>query len=265
MKILYLILGTKKSPWQDVELIQKKTWVSKAGENDIVRYVYGDGSLGFSSEDPTDFHQTKLGEIDEPLIIGEPVTVSDQSWTFRSVSGWGELTTNTVSAMKYALKELDFDFLIRTNISSYWNMAATRKMLMQFSSKNIYAGKKWTLYHDHSIEYVAGYGIIFSRDVVARVVENYKLVDPRIIDDVGLSLAISQLQVDILDLDQPIFETVSDVKNFDLSRLNRTHAFRCKSEVLNSNNEIIRNDGAIFIEIHRRLRFGWLYRLRILR
>jgi hypothetical protein len=259
MKILYLILGTKQDPWVSIESWQRKTWIKDTNKNDVVRYIYGDGSLGDSSKDPTFFHNTKLESPFDPYTYKAPVQVCKDSWVFESVSGWGELITNTISAMKYAVENIEFDFLIRTNVSSYWNPIGVRKLLRTLPSTNVYAGKKWTLYNDPTIEYVAGYGIIMSKDVVLNISKNSHFVDPRIIDDVSIALALKQLEIEILDLDQPIIENLKDLKNFGKLHLHRFHAFRCKSEVLSRTDNIIRNDYLLFQKIRRRIKFRWLY------
>ena len=253
MKILILILGTKQSPWNSIELGQQQTWIKNLPEGIEYKYIYGDGKLGFSTDNPADLHQINFLENDSPLDVYEPIGLNENSWTFPSRSGWSELLSNTVSAFRYALTYSDFRYLIRTNVSSYWNLGSTYQLLQSLPQERLYAGSKTRLWVDPSCEYVSGSGIILSRDTVELIVEGYHLIDRRIIDDVALGLFLSSKGVQITNAECLHFENIAQVEKTSLAVLKRAHTFRCKSEFQGWDGKIERKDTDIFNAIYCRL------------
>jgi hypothetical protein len=253
MKILFLILGTKKSPWDSIELGQQQTWIKDLPEDDEYKFIYGDGNLGFSTDNPADLHQIKFSENDSPLDIHDPISLSQNSWTFPSRSGWSELLSNTVSGFRYALSCSDFRYLIRTNVSSYWNSSSTHKLIQSLPKEKLYAGSKTRFWADPACEYVSGNGIILSRDTVELIVEKHQAIDGRIIDDVALGLFLDSEGVQITNAESLQFENIDQVEKASLAVLKQAHVFRCKSEIQGWNGKIERKDTDIFKAIYCRL------------
>ena len=253
MKILFLILGTKKKPWKKIASGQQKTWIRSISKSDEYKYIYGDGKLGFSTDNPADLHRVNFLEKYEPNEICLPSNSNKNSWTFPSKSGWSELLSNTVSSFHYALAHSDFQFLVRTNVSSYWNLESTHKLIQKFPQEAVYAGTKTSLWIDPSIEYVSGNSIILSRDLVELIVEKHQMIDSRVIDDVALGLFLKSEGVQITDVKHLVLESVAQVKDIGFNELFSAHTLRCKSESQGWNGRTRRNDSAIFRAIYNRL------------
>ena len=230
MKILYLVIASRKRPWNAIQKAQNRTWVQSLGADDQLFYIFGDGSLGKSSRYFKDFHSTflpKLGieqrnENIQPLVHkGERVLV------FRSKEGYDQLLTNTLSAIKFALENEHFDYIVRTNSSTFWIPANVRSVLEHNRESNLYAGAS----SEHqNIPYVAGYGIIFSRDTAQFLVKNAKAIDARIIDDVAIGKILSDENFKIEDIPIGWIPSPWKIKNWRREAILESMALRCKSE-----------------------------------
>jgi hypothetical protein len=142
MRVLYLVISSNEEPWRSIRVNgQAKTWFNKVNEsNSVYIEVFGNGTLGPSSPIRSDFHRSDESENHHLSIIADPERVDEHSWIFNSRTGWDAILTNTTAALHYALKNVEFDFVIRTVASSYWNVDATEKLLSKFEAKELYLG-----------------------------------------------------------------------------------------------------------------------------
>jgi len=246
MKILYLIVSKKSQPWSEIELAQRDTWVKHISEDDQVLYVYGDGTQGKNISPETEFHETLLTGSPIRPEMSLPSEVREDSLTFASVDGWEEVLTNTLSAMFFALANLKFDWIVRTNVSTFWNPKLMRKKLEKLHCHQIYMGKEYELYTRPEVKYIAGFGLIFSKDVVEKICDNISEFDTRIIDDVQFGQVLQKIGVPMTHLDQRIIHSLRELEAMKVGDLYGGHAFRCKVEEISETNETIRLDSRLF-------------------
>jgi len=111
----------------------------------------------------------------------------------------------TLIAMEYVTKTHEFDFLIRTNISTVVDIYNLGDFLNRIPKTKYYGGGhilelKWgTNYSLFGTVYAQGTGIILSRDIVEDMCQNQDKLEYNIIDDVSIGRYIKKYHNDIFE------------------------------------------------------------------
>ena len=105
----------------------------------------------------------------------------------------------TIEAFKWIYENSDFDYLFRTNTSSYFSLENLNKFIEEnFDNKEfVYSG----LIHDtkdvdgNQIVFASGSGYLLNRRVVQLILENSNLWDHRYWDDVSLAILLKKFNI----------------------------------------------------------------------
>lgn len=92
----------------------------------------------------------------------------------------------SILAFQHILKNYDFDYVIRTNISTFWNLNQLDKLLNKLPNKNCVAGQI------QKKKFVTGTGIILSKNLVRYICNNKHKIRINRCDDVELSQFFSR-------------------------------------------------------------------------
>jgi hypothetical protein len=105
------------------------------------------------------------------------------------------MITKTIRAMEYIEENYDYDFLLRTNISTFWDFKRLLKRIETMPEENCFTGnlRRCTYKQMKSPEYVAGVNLILSRDLVQKIVNDGDVVCS---DDLPEDWALSQYLID---------------------------------------------------------------------
>ena len=175
MKILFLNLHARVEPFITHKKAQEKTWAKNIASE--VFWVVGNPNILTSAQ-----------------IHGNELEISAEE-------EFGNILLKSVEAMKWALHNRDFDFLIRGNTSNYYDVEVMTDFLSQINSEEDFAGSEigYTDYNKdtklNSGKYLSGTGIVLSRKT-AQIVQEMNVNDyegwP---DDVAISHFVSQNNV----------------------------------------------------------------------
>lgn len=177
-KIETLILSSHTYPSIRNSKIQKKIF-SKQGIKNVYWYKQGN---------------SQQLQNQEATLIGSDlfINASDDSL------GMGH---KTIKAMEWLLSNSDFDFLFRTNTSSYFSEERLSNYIKDNFTKpeKVYSG----LIHNTNdkngkeIIFASGSGFILSRDVVESIIQNKNLWNHEYWDDVSLAILMDKLNVPV--------------------------------------------------------------------
>lgn len=107
----------------------------------------------------------------------------------------------TIKAMEWLLINSDFEFLFRTNTSSYFSEDRLSKFISENfdKPKKVYAGLIGTTNDKdgNKILFASGSGFILSRDVVEAIVSNKSLWEHQYWDDVSLAIVMNKLNIPV--------------------------------------------------------------------
>jgi len=118
------------------------------------------------------------------------------------------ILNKTIVAIRACLQLFDFDFLVRSNIST---AVDTREILLRLEKhsrdEHLYGGHTWPLemidgrlqfttveWLGRGLPFVTGTGIIFSRKTSQYLVDNEDQIDNTVIDDVSIAMFLEPLQ-----------------------------------------------------------------------
>lgn len=197
-----LIISARDTTNRLLKFAQLVTWVRDFRLVAPVYYVEGNGVLGPGVNQIANLHDVK--QVDDGSIVPIPEYYLKQFkanvFIFDSMNGWDQILPNTIGAFESISKLHNYDYIIRTNLSSYWNAMATIKLIRNLPKKGLYAGPVQEV---NGLRWVEGDAIILSSDVIQILLQNKKLIDSRIIDDVSIALTLKKLGVLPIDIPRP--------------------------------------------------------------
>ena len=132
--------------------------------------------------------------------INEEVVVDESNFTIyvKGVESYAPgILVKTLKAMEYVYKRFDFDFLIRTNLSSFWNFSLYKKVF-NTPVNNLVKASIGLNIHNHT-HFPEGSGIILSKDIIYTMINNQNSFDYSINDDLAIGLFLHALNIKIID------------------------------------------------------------------
>jgi hypothetical protein len=251
MKIVFLIASSGGFKYKAISLGQSITWLRDRPKDVLAFRIIGNGKLGKGAPTRFDLHNPHTYG-NSPLLHLNNVEVNQKHLLMvDSTSGWDQILTNSMSAFDWVDKNLDYDFVIRTNISTYWNIPVLVDLLGRLKKPRLYAGN---VANNLGQVYVEGDGIIFSRDTVKLLLNNFDKIDSSIIDDVSIGMTLKELQVTPTHIPRPWIRKFKQTRSVDIFK--ESYSIRCKAEY-KKGIFTVRIDPLIMKIIHNRiLRFS---------
>jgi len=198
-KIIFLILSSDKYPSPINEKKQKNTWVKHAENSGNIVIFYKGGTGEF---------------LDEDYLY------------LNSGDGLYDIGYKTIEALKWVKKNYDFQYLIRSNSSTYINVKEIEKFIESLDLNTpIYAGRSTSF--NNQFDYVHGSCIILNSLAVIKIIENQEYWDHRLIDDAALGKLFDLNKIKVLNKD--IFDVGSELLRKEINK--NQVAYRCKMEL----------------------------------
>lgn len=155
MKIIILVLSYDDNDiYSKLYETQKKTWDSLSVDGVDTYYYFGNG--------------------DEDKIIGNTIITTIPEDLFNC--GY-----KTIKAFEL-IQNLDFDFIFRTNSSSYVDKQRLLDYSLSLNNTNHYSG---VIGFDSGVSFASGCGYFLSKDIMLKIIENKNNVNHSLNDDVS--------------------------------------------------------------------------------
>lgn len=251
IKIVFLITASVLRPYSRLRYLgQEKTWVQDITKFPKMeyRYLLSNGNKAIEKNFREDLHTNNPRKAQfKPSELS--LSKSDEL-VFEASFGWESILANTIAGIKWALEnDQNFDFIVRTNVSSYWNLKSTIQMLERLPKSKVYAGH---FVRALGTEFIAGDGMILSRDVAIALCKNSHLLDASVIDDVAIGRLMREIHVTPTHIPRKWVRTRFDINHPELL-VGNTHLFRCKFErvVLK---KIVRRDITLMKLLHNKFK-----------
>jgi len=258
IRIGFIIIASEEDPWSKIIWDgQENTWLRLLAESDKYIAAYSEGNLGESWIRKS--NHRKIAFLNAQInkhVISNPVFFNDNHARFEGVQGYGSLVGTTLSAMNYLLENYDCDFMVRTNVSSYWDINKLHELLVNKPKHNFYAGCGEKLYSGlrgrfQKTEYASGAGMILSADVAKRMIENRSKISNKFIDDIAIGRIASYLGLTLNKLSRVDIDSIEKLDRLSNEELSSNYHFRCKSYLVPGQAEP-RGDVHILKELHLR-------------
>ena len=185
MKILVLVLDSDTPNSIRNSAVQKSTWVKDfLVDNKVLFYKAGD----------------------EIVLTGIDLLV-DCSNTYEAMG------VKTIKALEWVNLNIEYDFIFRTNTSSYVNHKNLIKYLNKLSSEGIDYCGHIGLYD--GIEYVSGSGIILSKHAVKSILNSKNQLDESVVEDIAIGKLLKINNILPTQGKRKDIESHNDIRNFD--------------------------------------------------
>lgn len=146
----------------------------------------------------------------------------------------------TLLAFKHALENYDFDYLLRTNSSSYINAPALYALLSRSPRSRYFGGVMGDFFGER---FTSGAAYILSRDVLESLVQvGFNKWEHQVVDDVAISRVIaSENLADEVELSRITVDSMSALDRGSVADFRNEFHFRCKTGDAKSTIQIMRN------------------------
>ncbi len=198
-KIIFLILSSDKYPSPLNEKKQEETWVREAENSGNKVFFYKGGA--------------------NELL--------DKNYLYlNSGDGLKDIGYKTIDALKWVKKNYRFEYLVRSNSSTYVNFNEIEKRFVNFNSETpLYAGR--TTNFKNQFNYAHGSCIILNEASVFKILEHEYSWDHRLIDDSALGKLFHKNDINLIH--NEIFHVNSKILKGDFNK--NEVAYRCKMEL----------------------------------
>ena len=137
---------------------------------------------------------------------------------------------STIEAFSYVLENYDFQYIFRTNSSSYVNLQKLLKLTESLPKTGVYAGFEGRILRH--IAFASGAGYLLSRDIVEEICLSPRLWRHGLIDDVALADFVStslKTKIGQIPLPRCTAAKLDDAKNLSRSEIQDHFHYRCKT------------------------------------
>lgn len=265
--ILVLVLSVDREPWRGIEIAgQRATWASAEAipEGCEVVYYYGAEGL-YRIVGRAVGRMARLGGGNplsrvvrwggESLVArlskhaaGVPATLRGDRLTTHVPDAHKFTTSKLVSALRWATasERQRFDFIYRTNTSSYVTLPRLQEVAAAMPQNGCYAGFIGQ-HPSKTCSFASGSGMLLSWDVAALAAGEPTGWNWGMIDDAALGDFLAKRGIEPTPLPRVAAHDLRDIESLPGEELRQAFHFRCKS--LSG----LREDAAIMQAIHARL------------
>jgi hypothetical protein len=205
-------------------------------DDGIYKKFYDTQKLTWDSIDVEDIETMfYIGNQTENKIEGNIIHTKIQE----SISNCGYKTLEAFEQ----IKNFDFDYIYRTNSSSYVDKNLLKKHISEYGKNSIYSGVVGECY---GINFASGCGYTISKDLVHYVIENKSHWDHGLIDDVAISKLLSRINV--YPTQSPRYDIYDINENISMDCFH----YRIKNHDRNNDCEIMKKLHTLKNEYHNR-------------
>lgn len=173
-KLLILVLSSKTYPSTRNQKAQIKTWVKNTPPDvEIIFYT-----------------------------SGQKESINKNILTVNAGKKTSDIGDKTIKAFDWIIKNRDFDYIFRTNTSSYLNIENLLKYIRDLNNSRefVYGGKKMSLPKNNlrdKVEFVSGAGILLNRKTLDLILNNAKSFELEEWDDVAIGKLLQEKNITI--------------------------------------------------------------------
>ena len=202
MRVLIVVLSLDRAPWRDLEEAQRATWASCPHPGVDVIYVRG---VTRGLPRALFLAGRKLAErmgarkrydlIAGRISVRKPVRIRNEVVHTRTPEYWIGTSAKMHAGLKSIVDAYQFDYLVRTNSSTYLDVPRLIDHLRHSPKEKFYSGA------DQGVAHAQGTCIILSRDAARSVAED-RSWDYDKVDDVAIGLAACRAGIRYVPVEQ---------------------------------------------------------------
>ena len=208
MKLIICVIANDSPEYNKLYQGVKNTWGGVTVDGIKIIYVYGGGK------------NTDIRLVGDKLFVDVNETLENIGY-------------KTISMFEYLLKHFEFEYIYRTNLSSYLVQDKLLKYLDNKPREKFYNAVSIPFY---PAKFGSGAGYFLSKDVVKTIVDLQDSWDHTLLDDVALGKFIAQnTDIPLTDASRIDYTDSKDVPDYIDPKI---YHFRCKTTTGDRNDDV---------------------------
>lgn len=234
-RVLVLVLAMDAQPWRMIEDEgQRTTWAAEPHRDVPVFWLYGRTGLSstlarYAQRAMLRFTPASVFRVYSRVVGAWVASLGVRGVGDRLETGVPEtyLNTNpkTIAGLRHLLATQDFDFVFRTNTSSYVNLPMLEEFVQSIPTEGFYAG---FMGESGGVKFASGACTLMSHDLVRHVAS-----DPEweygIIDDVAMGRSAMRAGVTVQPLGRIDLLSLVEIEALSAGDLRSVFVVRCKN------------------------------------
>jgi hypothetical protein len=234
-KVLILVLALDQEPFKTIESEgQKTTWASVPHADIQTLWLLGNtqGFLRLLNRVVNkllyvlnlQYILTRFRNLFGSWIATFPTKLIDDALLTEVPETYLNTNAKTIAGFRYALKHLEFDFLLRTNSSTYVNKEGLADFVNSLPDTIYYGGSLRQYGED---QYVIGTSILLSRNAV-ELVSSDTGFEYHHVDDIAIGRSLKRAGIYPQDIAQLSVETEESLNELTPKTVHSAFLMRCK-------------------------------------
>jgi hypothetical protein len=228
-KLIVSIPSIKSEDYINLENACKQTWLNYNNQDVKHLFYYGSNEDKFKENELYVKCNNQTSKTESNKFVGQHPIIIEK----------------TIKMFEFALKNYNFEFMFRTNLSSYLDLNLLLKYIDKIESRNCYMG--YIGYHEQ-IVFASGAGILLSRDMVDLLVNKQNMIDQNLIDDVAFAKLFYDLKINPKPLPRFTFPMCTNQDNQFFSQIKQSKHFHFR---VKTNDSTRKNDCERLRLIHK--------------
>lgn len=234
-RILVLVLTVDQEPWRTIETEgQRATWAATSDGEIPIFWLYGrtGGVTRFLLRASNKTLQAmgavstlaRFRHLTGSLAARRPVREQgDKVYTQVPETQLG-VNPKTRAGLRHILETHDFDYLLRTNTSTYVNLKLLAEFVAGLPDESYYGG---FIGESNGVRFASGTCALLSRDAVQTIVADAAW-QYEIIDDVAIGWSMRRAGLEVQPIHRIDVHTSEDLGALGVETLRSTFVVRCK-------------------------------------
>lgn len=119
---------------------------------------------------------------------------NDLSFPHIQENDYPGMISKTLHAMEHVHQNYDYDFIVRTNLSTFWDLNGLSDRLDKLPKEKCFVGHHVLTKNEDRELYIAGYDMVISRDIIEQILPHkQEIIEQRVpwkLEDLSLSRGI---------------------------------------------------------------------------
>jgi len=228
-KLIISIPSIKSEEYISLENACKQTWLNHNHKDIEHLFYFGSNEDKFKNNELYVKCNNQISKTESNKFVGQHPIIIEK----------------TIKMFEFALKNYNFEFIFRTNLSSYLDLNFLLEYIDKIESRNCYMG--YIGYHEQ-IVFASGAGILLSRDMVDLLVNKQNMIDQNLIDDVAFAKLFYDLKINPKPLPRFTFPMHTNQDNQFFSQIKQSKHFHFR---VKTNDPTRKNDCERLKSIHK--------------
>lgn len=205
-KIIISIPSIKSEEYINLETACKSTWLDYDNQDIDHLFYFGSNKNQFKDHELYVKCHNQNSKKESNVFVGEHPIIIEK----------------TIKMFDFILRNYNFDFIFRTNLSSYVDLTSLLDYTKNIELNNCYMGY---IGEHENITFASGAGILLTRDMVELLVVKQDMINNSLIDDVAFAKFFYDLNIYPKPLPRFTFPLYTNQDDYFLNKVKNSNHF----------------------------------------